>query len=67
MLRSDSVIVPDRRAVSRTIDRCTALIFWLSSPVSPPRTTTPIPNTGISSQFLVTPYQTTKPIPTTDE
>ena len=61
------MIAPDMRAVSRTMARWIVLIFWLSSPVSPPSTRTPIPNTGISSQCRVTPYQTRKPMPTRDE
>ncbi len=61
------MIAPAIRAVSRTMARWVALIFWLRSPVSPPSTRTPMPNTGMSSQCRVTPNQTRKPMPTMDE
>ncbi len=64
MLRSDSEMKPELRFVSRVIERCWLLISRLSRPVSPPSTSTPIRNTGTSSQCLVTAYQTRKPMPT---
>ena len=66
MLRSDSVMKPELRLVSRTIERCWVLISRLSKPVSPPSTSTPTRNTGTSSQCLVTAYQTRKDTPTID-
>jgi len=67
MLRSDSVIWPEACALSRTMVRWTVRIRWLSRPVNPAMSATPIPKTGISSQFFVTPYQTMKPMPTVAE
>ena len=67
MFRSDSVITPDMRFVSRLMLRWSVLILLLNSPVSPPSTRMPTTNTGTSVQLFVTAYQTRKPIPTSDE
>ncbi len=67
MLRSDSVITPDIRFVSRLMLRWTVRIRPLSSPVRPPSPRMPITNTGTSSQLLVTAYQTRNATPTSDE
>ena len=67
MLRRDSVITPDRRKVSRLMERWTVLIFFESSPVRKPSTPMPMRKTGISSQLFVMLYQTRKPMPMIEE
>ena len=67
MFRSDSVITPDIRLVSRLMLRCTVLILLLSKPVNPPSTRMPMTKTGTRAQCLVTEYQTRKPMPTREE
>ncbi|EWS63485.1 hypothetical protein Y695_03284 [Hydrogenophaga sp. T4] len=62
-LRSDSVMKPALRVVSRLIERCWPRICRLSKPLRPPSTSRPIRNTGTSAQLLVTAYQTRKPMP----
>ncbi|CFW07899.1 Uncharacterised protein [Bordetella pertussis] len=64
MLRSDSVMKPELRLVSRMMERCWLRIWRLSSPVSPPSSSTPTKNTGTSSQWRVTEYQHRKATPT---
>src|SRR5436190_6595766 len=65
IFRNDSVINPACTLVSLLMDLCIVLIFLLTIPVKPPRNNTPTKNTGISSQFLVTEYQSKKQMPTT--
>jgi hypothetical protein len=64
IFRSDSVMKPELRLVSRVIERCWVLISRLNKPVSPPSTSTPTRNTGTSSQCLVSAYQARKLTPT---
>ena len=62
-LRRLSVMKPAFLVVSRLMLRCWPRICRLSRPDSPPSTTSPIRNTGTSSQVLVTAYHSRKLMP----